>query len=303
MSSFFPEVPRSAWSKPHGPVREAIWREGTSAADPGGWTSVSAGKPTPALQAWMNTPDINWVSKFGSAAQKAAAAATPTTPGGPGPGGPGGGGSGGRGGRGGGGRAGPSAAQVRAAADQTFGFNRAPWLQMYDLNNQQVNAVNKYNPDFAAMDRDFAKQNAAIGAQETNDVHARMAELSGLGRQISGDQASALQGALRDLGAQGANAQGYVQQALAQNAAPLQGLGNQGTYLAQQAANQQASSADYARGNALLTTGAKANLANNRNTQLAQLATSRAATQQQQAQAEQANDQAKREFLLKYGVF
>jgi hypothetical protein len=100
---------------------------------------------------------------------------------------------------------------------------------------------------------------------------------------------------LRDLGAQGVNAQQYMQMAAQANAGTTGMLANQGQYLGQLNAQGANSLADYLRSSGLISQGGEATLANNRGQLLNQLAV-------QQAQEQQRLDQARREFMLQYGV-
>lgn len=217
---------------------------------------------------------------------------------------PTGSGSGGRGGGGGGGgRAGPNAAQVKNIANQLFAFNRAPWLQQYALNDTQGKQLAAYNPDFAGMGRQYQQLATQAGNEYQSDVAARVHQLAQLRQQLGATQTAQMQGTMRDLSAQGFDPSQFAGQANAANAGLTQELGNQGAYMSALGGAQAGSTADALRLSGLMTQGGQATLANNRLVQQNQLAAQRAQLAMQQAQAEQANNQAKTEFMLKYGVF
>lgn len=218
-------------------------------------------------------------------------------------GGVGGGRGGGGGGRGGGGgAAGPTPAQIRAAADQTFQFNAAPYdLMRQQVGNQRTQAQG-YNPDFAGMQNTYNQGLQNIDQARAQAVAQRLQQLVGFGQQLAGTQTGAMQGALRDLSAQGVAPGRYLDQSNQIAGDRTAMLANQGQYMGQlnaSAANQLAG--DQAAGG-LIRQGGEATLANNRGTLMNSLAQQDAQIGLQQAQAQQANDQARREFMLKYGV-
>jgi len=210
-------------------------------------------------------------------------------------------GGGGRGGGGGGG-GGPSPEQVRAWADELYGFNAQPYGQMRsDVEAQKAQAMG-YNPDFAGMQAGYDQRLAKAEQDRSAQVSQRLQELVGVGQQLAGQQGTALQGALRDLSAQGVNPSGYIDQANRMGAERTQGLSNQAGYMGQLNAAGANSAADYARSGGLIRQGGEATLANNRGQMMNTLQQSLSQIGLQEAQARQANDQARREFLIRYGV-
>ena len=212
---------------------------------------------------------------------------------------------GGKGGGGGGGGGGVNPAQVRQAADETFAFNEAPYWQMQAAVDQQRGQANAYNPDFDAMAQQYQQRAGQIDQDRQAAIAQRLAGVGALGSQLAGQQGTAMAGALRDLGAQGAGGvpmDRYVQQANQMGAERAGALTNQGAYMTALNAAGANNQADFLNSSNLITQGGQANLANNRGTLLNQLAQQQAQISLQGAQARQANDQAKREFLLKYGV-
>lgn len=207
-----------------------------------------------------------------------------------------------RSGRGGGRAAGPTPEQVKAAANEVFNFNAGP----YDLMRQQVGnqrgQVQGYNPNFAQTGQDFTNRMQKIDQERAANVQRRLQEMATFGQTLAAQQGTAMQGALRDLTAQGINVQPYINQANQLGADRTGALANQQNYMGQlDLANANAVS-DYSRASGLITQGAEANLANNRGAVLNQLAQQEAQIGLQQAQAQQQNEQARREFMLKYGV-
>jgi hypothetical protein len=192
------------------------------------------------------------------------------------------------GGRGGGGRGGPNPAQIRAMADELFRMNTGPYDQM----RAQANA---YNPDFNAMTQQYSQLARGIESERAAEVRQRLDALAGFGNRLQAEAGAGTAGALRDLGAQGVNAQQYMQMAAQANAGTTGMLANQGQYLGQLNAQGANSLADYLRSSGLISQGGEATLANNRGQLLNQLAV-------QQAQEQQRLDQARREFMLQYGV-
>jgi hypothetical protein len=212
-----------------------------------------------------------------------------------------GGGSGSSGG-GGGRAAGPNPAQVQAIANQAYAFNAQPYdLMRQQVGNQRTQAQG-YNPDFAGMQNTYNQGLQGIDQARAQAVTQRLQELVGFGQQLGQQQTSQMRGALGDLAAQGAAPGRYLDQASQMAGDRTAMLANQGQYLGQlnaSAANQMAQ--DQSLGG-LIRQGGEANLANNRGTLMNQLAQQEAQIGLHQAQAQQQNDQARREFLLKYGV-
>ena len=215
----------------------------------------------------------------------------------------GGGGGGGRGGRGGGG--GGSAidqARVRQIADTAFTVNQAPYWQQVAAIQQQRDAANAYNPNMQGITDAFNTQNAALDQQRAAAQQQRMAAIQAMQQQLQGTQATAMQGALRDLQAQGADVSGYLNAGNQMASARTGQLSNYGAYeqmLAAAAAERMAGAGSAAN---LMRTGAEANLANNRGTLLNALGQQEFGVRNQLAQAQIAQDQARQEFLLKYGM-
>jgi hypothetical protein len=187
-------------------------------------------------------------------------------------------------------------------ADELFKFNAGPYDLMRQNVGNQRNQANAYNPNFAAMEADFNKRQRGFDAERAKAVEARLSALAGFGAQLAGTHAGAMQGALRDLASQGVNVNQYVDQANQIAGERTANLANQGGYMGQLNASAANQAADYQRGAGLIRQGGEATLANNRGSLLNQLAQQEAQIGLQQAQAQQANDQARREFMLKYGV-
>lgn len=237
-----------------------------------------------------------------------------------------GGNSGGGGRAGGGGGGGPMVTQ--ADADSLFAFNADPYAkwragieEQYRFNpapyEAQTAQANAYNPDFAAMEAEaVGRVNAGEQARQA-EVQRRLEMIQSMTNQVGQGYATNMQGALRDLAGQGIDTGQYVNQAsaaganLAAGGANQLGLGGNLDRIAMQ--NQ----GDTIRGMGLVRQGGEANLANNRSTLLNQIAAQRAAgetamAQQRagalgqvgvaEAQAQMSLEQAKREFMLKYGL-
>jgi hypothetical protein len=208
-----------------------------------------------------------------------------------------------RGGGGGGGGGSPlSAAKANQYANELYSFNPASYNQMHaDVANQR-NQANAYNPDFGAMQQEYLQRNAAIDQQRNADIQQRMAGVGQLGNQLATQQGTALSGALRDLGNQGAPMQGLVDRTNQLGLNQAAALTNQGAFMGSLNAAGANQSADAARASGLISQGGQATLANNRGQLMNQLASQDTQIGLQQAQAQQAMEQQRREFLLKYGV-
>jgi hypothetical protein len=213
-------------------------------------------------------------------------------------------GGGGRGGGGGGGGApaGPTPEQVRQWASELYSFNAAPYDQMRaNVEGQRQQALG-YNPDFAGMQAGYEQRLNANEADRANMVKQRLQNLVNMGGQLAAQQGTALSGAVRDLTAQGINPSTYVDQANRMGAERTGALANQTQYQGQLDVNAAQQLADFRNAGNLVRQGGEASLANNRGTLLNTLQQNASNIGLQQAQAQQANDQARREFLIKYGV-
>jgi len=263
-----------------------------------GSSGVTIGRPQPAGSP-LNYHQPTYVNQLSQMMQPAQTPGENANLGGVG-GGRGGGG-GGRGGGGGGG-GGPDPAQIRALAGELYNFNAAPYdLMRQQVTNQRTQAEG-YNPDFAGMQNTYNQGLANIDQMRAASVAARLNDLVGFGRQLGEQATGQMRGALRDLSAQGVAPNQYMDQATAQVGDRTAMLANQGQYMGQlnaSAANQMAQ--DQSLGGLIRQVG-EANLANNRGTLMNQLAQQDAQIGLQQAQAQQQNEQARREFMLKYGV-
>ena len=214
-----------------------------------------------------------------------------------------GGSSGGRrSGGGGGGGGGVNKAKIRAQADQLFKLNTQPYDQMRaGLMGEGIQA-NAYNPNFGAMASQYttAAQNAEKARQA--EVQQMMAQTNKLGGQLANQNATAMAGAFGDIQRSGGSVDPYMQRAMTLGSGVTGNLANQQSYANQLNQSAAGGLADALRTSGLITQGAQANLANNRGTLINQLTQQTAAVGAQQAQAQQSLDQAKLEFLLKYGV-
>ena len=93
-------------------------------------------------------------------------------------------------GGGGGGGGGPDPAQIRAMADQLFGFNVGPYdLMRQNVGNQRTQAQG-YNPDFAGMQATYNQGLAGIDATRAQAVQQRLQDLVGFGNQLGQQQTS-----------------------------------------------------------------------------------------------------------------
>lgn len=196
-------------------------------------------------------------------------------------------------------------AKLSASADKLYEFNRAPWLEQYALNNEQRDQVNAYNPDFDKINQQYAGLSNQANQAYQGDVAARVQQLAGLQRTLGSQQGQQMQGVLRDLGNQGfgQSVNPYVQNAMAGNAGITQNIANQGNFNAAMGETAAASNRDALRLGGLVTAGGKASLANNKLASQNQLATLRQQIMAQQAAAEQANSQAKQQFLINNKVY
>lgn len=206
------------------------------------------------------------------------------------------------GGGGGGGGGGPSPEQVRAWAGELFNVDSRPYYMRQQAINNQIAQANAYNPDFAGMQRQYEGRLQANETDRAAQVKQRLQALAGLGQQLAGQQGQVFQGAMRDLTAQGINPNAYASQASQMAAERTAGLSNQAQYMGQLDALAAQGLNDYRNAGGLVTQGAQANLANNRGLLLNQLAQQTAQVQADSAREQQAMNQARREFLIKYGV-
>ena len=212
------------------------------------------------------------------------------------------GGNNGGGGRGGGGGGGPSPEQVRAWAGELFNVDSRPYYMRQQAINNQIAQANAYNPDFAGMQKQYDQRLQANETDRAAQVKQRLQALADLGQRLAGQQGQVFQGAMADLTAQGINPNAYVNQASQMAAERTAGLSNQGQYMGQLDALAAQGLNDYRNAGGLVTQGAQANLANNRGVLLNQLAQQTAQVQADSAREQQAMNQARREFLIKYGV-
>lgn len=208
--------------------------------------------------------------------------------------------SGSGGGMGGGG--GPNPASVRAAADATFKLDESPYWMMQAAINNRVAQANAYSPDFAAMEAEYRRRLQGIDASRAQAVTDRLGQIQTFGRGLNDQANASMAGGLRDLQAQGVNVDNYMRQATQMGNERNTALGNTGSYLGMLNASAANQLADYLGGAGMIRQGAEAGLANSRGALLNQLAGETANVQLQAAQGRLANDQAKREFLLRYGV-
>jgi len=211
------------------------------------------------------------------------------------------GGDGGAGGGGGGG-GGANPGKIRAVADELFKLDESPyWMMQAGLNNQRQQAA-AYNPDFAGMESTF---NTGLQGREqarAADVAQRLQALAGFGGQLASAQGNAMQGALGDLAAQGVDPSQYISQANQIAGERTAGLANQGQYMGQLNASAANAAAGYGNAAGLIRQGGEATLANNRGVLNNQLDQQAAQIQMQAAKDRLANNQARREFMLRYGV-
>jgi hypothetical protein len=244
-------------------------------------------------------PSMDYAAMLQSAVQPEGAPVS--APFGPSGGNNGGGGRG-HGGGGGGAPAGPTPEQVRQWASELYTFNAAPYDQMRaNVEGQRQQALG-YNPDFAGMQAGYDQRLNANEADRANMVKQRLQNLVTMGSQLAGQQGQALSGAVRDLTAQGINPSTYVDQANRMGAERTGALANQTQYQGQLDVNAAQQLADFRNAGNLVRQGGETSLANNRGTLLNTLQQNASNIGLQQAQAQQANDQARREFLIKYGV-
>jgi hypothetical protein len=214
---------------------------------------------------------------------------------------PGGGGSGG-GGRGGGGGGGMNAAKARALAATLFNMDVKPYDMMRQGIATERGQANAYNPNFAQISAPYQANAAAAEATRRAQVAQALQQTTQLGQQLAGQNAGAMATAFGDITRGGGDVSQYMQQANQMGAGVTGNLANQAQFQGQLNASGANGLADYMRSSDLVNQGAAANLANNRGTLLNQLSQQEAAIALQQAQAQQANNQAKQEFLLKYGA-
>jgi hypothetical protein len=177
--------------------------------------------------------------------------------------------------------------------------------------------VRGYNPDFAGIQREYAGRMDTVENDRQASIKAAIDNHLGIAQQVANTYSGAMQGALRDLTAQGANVQPYLADASQRGATLVGQLGANTGYLNALNALGAQGTADTQRGLGLAVGGSAADLAANKGQALNQIGLQRTQAEQalgtqrsqalsqlaiQQAQAQQALDQAKREFLLKYGI-
>jgi len=183
-----------------------------------------------------------------------------------------------------------------------YSFNAAPYDQQRANVQGQIGQAQGYNPDFAGMQSAYDQRLMATEADRGNVVKQRLQSLVDMGGQLAGQQGQAISGAVRDLSAQGINTQPYMQQANQIGGERTQALANQTGYQGAMDVNAAQQTADFRNAGNLTRLGGEASLANNRGTLLNTLQQNMTNIGLQQSQAQQANDQARREFLIKYGV-
>jgi hypothetical protein len=201
-----------------------------------------------------------------------------------------GGGNSGGGGRGygGGGGGGINKAAVKAQAESLFKYDPSILGGVRD----QANA---YNPDIAGMTTQAQQAMRGFNDQRAQQAAAIMQQMAGLSGQVVQNNSAAMQTALRDLAGRGINVDPYLQSATQGQNLATQSLANQTGFMGQLNMLGNQNLQDQLGGAELVGQGAQGNLAGNRQLLLNQIA-------QQEAQQKQQLNQAKTEFLLKYGI-
>jgi hypothetical protein len=191
--------------------------------------------------------------------------------------------------------------EIRALAAESFNFNAAPYDAMRAVIGTQRDQANAYNPDFAAMEAEYATRIAGYDAERAAAVSSRLGEVEQLGQRLGAQQGNVMSAALRDMGAQGmVNPDQYINAATQAGADRIGMLGNQTSFMGQLNAMGASNAADALRTSGLVTQGAQGTLANNRGTLLNTLGQREADIGIQQAEQQQATDRAKAEFIANF---
>ena len=207
----------------------------------------------------------------------------------------------------GGGRAGGNAAanagKIKAAAENLFRVDQAPYLLMTSAVMDQRAQANAYNPNFNAIAQNANAMARPYADQAQQGVRQNIGQLGGLGAQLAGQQAGVVNQGTRDIQAGGGNIGAYMDMANQLAADRTSQLGNYGQYATAEGINSANAQRDFGNSLGLITAGGQANLANNRQLLLNQLAEKQANIKLQQAQAAQQAAQAKAQFLISNKAF